>query len=158
MTRSPNNLISCAAFVIMALGGAADVCGFAPPSPCSGGSIGAFVSFRGNNMRSVGSKGALPLHMMSDGRFSMEDIPLNQIFQKAVVLQRSGDRDGSLREYEQFLKVATSHDVDPSLYVSCLLSFASMYVLAPSDSVCRTSFSSPKFSPTSSFINAGGSS
>lgn len=77
-------------------------------------------------MRSVGSKGALPLHMMSDGRFSMEDIPLNQIFQKAVVLQRSGDRDGSLREYEQFLKVATSHDVDPSLYVSCLLSFASM--------------------------------
>jgi len=49
-------------------------------------------------------------------RFSMDEVPLNQIFQKAVVLQRSGDRSGALYEYEQFLKVAQSHDVDPSLY------------------------------------------
>ena len=51
-------------------------------------------------------------------QFSMEEVPLNQIFQKAVVLQRSGDRDGALAQYKQFLKVAESHDVDPSLYVS----------------------------------------
>jgi len=51
-------------------------------------------------------------------QFSMEEVPLNQIFQKAVVLQRSGDRDGALDQYNQFLKVAESHDVDPSLYVS----------------------------------------
>ena len=54
----------------------------------------------------------------SISNFSMEEIPLNQIFQKAVVLQRSGDRDGALVEYQQFLKVAASYDVDPSLYVS----------------------------------------
>ena len=55
----------------------------------------------------------------SSSRFSMEEVPLNQIFQKAVVLQRMGDRSGALGEYDQFLKVAESHDVDPSLYVSC---------------------------------------
>ena len=57
------------------------------------------------------------LHMSS--QFSMDGVvPLNQIFQKAVVLQRSGDRSGALREYKQFVKVANSQDVDPSLYVS----------------------------------------
>ena len=61
-----------------------------------------------------------PLHMQSENSssFSMEEVPLAQIFQKAVVLQRSGDRSGALREYQQFLNVAKSHDVDPSLYVS----------------------------------------
>ena len=57
------------------------------------------------------------LHMSS--QFSMDEVvPLNQIFQKAVVLQRSGDRSGALCEYKQFVKVANSQDVDPSLYVS----------------------------------------
>ena len=57
------------------------------------------------------------LHMSS--QFSMDEVvPLNQIFQKAVVLQRSGDRSGALREYKQFVKVANSQDVDPALYVS----------------------------------------
>jgi len=55
---------------------------------------------------------------MSEPNISMEEIPLNQIFQKAVVLQRSGDRSGALREYQHFLKVAESNEVDPSLYVS----------------------------------------
>ena len=53
----------------------------------------------------------------SDG-CRIEEVPLNQIFQKAVVLQRSGDRTGSLEEYNRFLKVAESHEVDPTLYVS----------------------------------------
>ena len=61
-----------------------------------------------------------PRHMLAKGDdgFSMADVPLNQIFRKAVVLQRSGDRSGAIREYEHFLKVAKSYEVDPSLYVS----------------------------------------
>ena len=62
-----------------------------------------------------GGDGAVP---PSASSFDMEEVPLNQIFQKAVVLQRSGDRSGAIREYEQFLTVAKSCDVDPSLYVS----------------------------------------
>lgn len=54
----------------------------------------------------------------ANNRFLIEELPLNQIFQRAVVLQRSGERSGSLEEYKQFLKVAESHDVDPTLYVS----------------------------------------
>jgi hypothetical protein len=61
--------------------------------------------------------GRLSMMAREEAQF-IDDIPLNQIFQKAVVLQRSGDRSGALREYEQFLRVAKSHDVDPSLYVS----------------------------------------
>jgi len=69
-------------------------------------------------MQSLNSRNTYPLQMSS--QFSMEEVPLNQIFQKAVVLQRSGDRDGALDQYKQFLQVAESHDVDPSLYVSLL--------------------------------------
>lgn len=48
---------------------------------------------------------------------NMDEIPLSQIFQRAMVLQRSGvDRDGALKAYEEFLTVAKLHDVDPSLY------------------------------------------
>ncbi len=63
----------------------------------------------------------LSMKQADDGSDSsrIEDMPLNQIFQKAVVLQRSGDRSGSLEEYYRFLKVAEYHDVDPTLYVSC---------------------------------------
>ena len=61
--------------------------------------------------------GRLSMMAREEAQF-IDDIPLNQIFQKAVVLQRSGDRYGALREYDQFLRVAKSHDVDPSLYVS----------------------------------------
>jgi len=69
-------------------------------------------------MQSLNSRNTYPLQM---SKFSMEEVPLNQIFQKAVVLQRSGDRDGALVQYKQFLQVAESHDVDPSLFVSLLL-------------------------------------
>ena len=64
------------------------------------------------------------LHMSSQ---FMDEVPLNQIFQKAVVLQRSGDRSGALREYKQFVKVANAQDVDPSLYVSCVYISAVMH-------------------------------
>ncbi|KAL7501438.1 hypothetical protein ACHAWT_010407 [Skeletonema menzelii] len=62
-------------------------------------------------------------------QFSMEEIPLNQIFQKAVVLQRMGDRTGALQEYNHFLKVAETHDVDPSLYAEVYANTAAIYAM-----------------------------
>lgn len=62
-------------------------------------------------------------------QFSMEEIPLNQIFQKAVVLQRMGDRNGALQEYNHFLKVAETHDVDPSLYAEVYANTAAIYAM-----------------------------
>jgi tetratricopeptide (TPR) repeat protein len=62
-------------------------------------------------------------------QFSMEEIPLNQIFQKAVVLQRSGDRQGALREYNHFLKVAETHQVDRSLYAEVYANMAAIYAM-----------------------------
>lgn len=59
----------------------------------------------------------------------MEEIPLNQIFQKAVVLQRSGDRSGALREYQHFLKVAESNEVDPSLYAEVHANMGAIYAM-----------------------------
>lgn len=59
----------------------------------------------------------------------IEELPLNQIFQKAVVLQRSGDRSGSLEEYIRFLKVAESHDVDPMLYSEVHANMGAIYAM-----------------------------
>jgi hypothetical protein len=48
---------------------------------------------------------------------NMDEIPLSQIFQRAMVLQRTGmDTTGALKAYEEFLQVAQMHDVDPKLY------------------------------------------
>jgi len=65
----------------------------------------------------------------SSSQFTMEEVPLNQIFQKAVVLQRMGDRSGALAEYQQFLKVAESHDVDPSLYAEVNANMGVIYAM-----------------------------
>jgi len=94
---------------------------FAPPMTCS---VQRY-SYRRQSPRAVRIVGtsSLPLSKNQDNDdmnniFRVEELPLNQIFQKALVLQRSGDRSGSLEEYKRFLKVAESHDVDPILYVS----------------------------------------
>jgi len=42
--------------------------------------------------------------------------PLLVIFQRAVVLQRSGDHRGALKDYELFLKAARQCDVSPEMY------------------------------------------
>jgi tetratricopeptide (TPR) repeat protein len=62
-------------------------------------------------------------------QFSMEEVPLNQIFQKAVVLQRMGDRTGALREYNHFLQVAETHDVDPALFAEVYANTAAIYAM-----------------------------
>lgn len=62
----------------------------------------------------------------------IEDVPLNQIFQKAVVLQRMGDRTGCLAEYERFITVAQSHDVDPCLYAEVYANIGAIYTMQAS--------------------------
>ena len=95
---------------------------FAPPMPCSV-KQNLYGRQKPRAFRTVGTS-PLSLSMNQDNEginsFRVEELPLNQIFQKALILQRSGDRSGSLEEYKRFLKVAESHDVDPILYVSFL--------------------------------------
>ena len=55
--------------------------------------------------------------------------PLNRIFQRAVVLQRMGDRSGCLREYEKFITVANVHDVDPMLYAEVHVNVGAIYAM-----------------------------
>jgi tetratricopeptide (TPR) repeat protein len=64
----------------------------------------------------------------------IEDVPLNQIFQKAVVLQRMGDRTGCLAEYERFITMAQSHDVHPSLYAEVYANIGAIYAMQASAS------------------------
>ena len=64
----------------------------------------------------------------------IEDVPLNQIFQKAVVLQRMGDRTGCLAEYERFITVAKSNDVDPCLYAEVYANIGAIYAMRASAS------------------------
>lgn len=83
-------------------------------------------------IHSVGAirRSSIPLHMIGESSgFSMEEVPLSQIFQKAVILQRSGDRSGALTEYQQFLKVAESHDVDPMLYSEVYANMGAIYAM-----------------------------
>lgn len=62
-------------------------------------------------------------------QFSIEEMPLNQIFQKGVVLQRCGDRVGALREYNHFLQVAETHNVDRALYAEVYANMAAIYAM-----------------------------
>ena len=63
------------------------------------------------------------------GEGPMEDYPLNEMFQKAVVLQRSGDREGALAEYTRFLRVAISNDVDPELFAEVYANVGAIYAM-----------------------------
>jgi hypothetical protein len=55
--------------------------------------------------------------------------PLNRIFQRAVILQRMGERAGCLAEYERFLTVARTNDVDPSLYAEVHANMGAVYAM-----------------------------
>ncbi len=103
---------------------------FAPPMTCRcgggrkiqyGAQQNSLQRGNGNAFRIVRTSLSSSMKQGDDdanNNFLMEELPLNQIFQKAVVLQRSGERSGALEEYKKFLKVTESHDVDPTLYVS----------------------------------------
>jgi tetratricopeptide (TPR) repeat protein len=42
--------------------------------------------------------------------------PLSLIFKRAVMLQRSGDQESALKEYDMFIKAAKQLDVSPEMY------------------------------------------
>ncbi|KAL7540590.1 hypothetical protein ACHAXR_010231 [Thalassiosira sp. AJA248-18] len=111
------------------------VCGFTSSNiiPKVSSSSNAYVQFHHPTKECVllymlNDEGGGSDEPMSSG-FSMEEVPLNQIFQKAVVLQRSGDRCGALDEYQKFLKVTKSQDVDPLLYAEVHTNMGAIYAM-----------------------------
>ncbi|KAL3816903.1 hypothetical protein ACHAXA_006979 [Cyclostephanos tholiformis] len=87
-----------------------------------GGGGGGDEAGRGGSFDLMGGEG---------GNVEME--PLNRIFQRAVVLQRMGDRGGCLAEYERFLNVAETYDVDPSLYAEVRSNMGAVYAMESGD-------------------------
>ena len=53
--------------------------------------------------------------------------PLSVIFQRAVVLQRSGDHESALKEYQFFIKAAEGCDVSPSMYAEVHVNIGAVY-------------------------------
>ncbi|EED91975.1 predicted protein [Thalassiosira pseudonana CCMP1335] len=68
-------------------------------------------------------------------QINVDEVPLSQTFQKGVVLQRAGDREGALDAYNEFLKAAQSHDVDPSLYAEVYANMGAVYAMKGKGSV-----------------------
>ncbi|KAL3777374.1 hypothetical protein ACHAWO_009681 [Cyclotella atomus] len=64
----------------------------------------------------------------------MDEVPLAQIFQRAMVLQRSGIRDDAIKAYEEFLQVAELHNVDPSLYAEVYANMGAIFAMQGKDS------------------------
>jgi len=53
----------------------------------------------------------------SDGTpIKVHEEPLLLIFKRAVMLQRSGDHESALKEYDMFIKAAKQLDVSPEMY------------------------------------------
>ena len=81
---------------------------------------------------------------MDSGRYSfvpgdMEEIPLSQIFQRAMVLQRTGvDRAGALKAYTHFLQVAELHEVEPHLYAEVFANMGALYAMEAKDANAGT--------------------
>ena len=85
------------------------------------------------------------LHLSQDSgrnRFitgEMDEIPLSQIFQRAMVLQRTGvDRAGALKAYTQFLQVAELHEVEPHLYAEVFANMGALYAIEAKDTDAQT--------------------
>mmetsp|Transcript_25374 Transcript_25374/g.53111 ORF Transcript_25374/g.53111 Transcript_25374/m.53111 type:complete len:227 (-) Transcript_25374:3-683(-) len=83
--------------------------------------------------RPASSQSTLVLLSFNDedgfGQYEIEETPLSETFQKAVVLQRAGDRTGALDAYQHFLKVAHAHDVDPMLYAEVHANMGAIYAM-----------------------------
>lgn len=54
--------------------------------------------------------------------------PLSVMFQRAVILQRSGDHTAALKEYELFIKAAKQCDVSPEMYAEVHVNIGAVYV------------------------------
>lgn len=53
--------------------------------------------------------------------------PLSVIFQRAVVLQRSGESDEALKDYDLFIKAAKQCDVSPEMYAEVHVNIGAVY-------------------------------
>jgi len=70
-------------------------------------------------------------HKMSyddDGMTLADDEPLSSRFQRAVVLQRAGDHESALREYQLFVKAAEQCDVSPDLYAEVRVNMGAVFM------------------------------
>lgn len=56
-----------------------------------------------------------------------DDEPLSARFQRAVVLQRAGDHQSALREYQTFIKAAEQCDVSPEMYAEVHVNIGAVY-------------------------------
>ncbi len=62
-------------------------------------------------------------------QYEIDETPLSETFQKAVVLQRAGERSGALDAYQNFLKAAQAHDIDPTLYAEVYANMGAIYAM-----------------------------
>ena len=53
--------------------------------------------------------------------------PLSVIFQRGVVLQRSGDHEGALKEYKFFIKAAEGCGVSPKMFAEVHVNIGAVY-------------------------------
>lgn len=53
--------------------------------------------------------------------------PLSVIFQRGVVLQRSGDHEGALKEYKLFIKAAEGCGVSPNMFAEVHVNIGAVY-------------------------------
>lgn len=53
--------------------------------------------------------------------------PLSVIFQRGVVLQRSGDHEGALKEYKLFIKAAEGCGVSPDMFAEVHVNIGAVY-------------------------------
>jgi tetratricopeptide (TPR) repeat protein len=53
--------------------------------------------------------------------------PLSLIFQRGVVLQRSGDHEGALKEYKFFIKAAEGCGVSPNMFAEVHVNIGAVY-------------------------------
>ena len=96
------------------------------PSRCSGCLFGI-------PKHSISKTSRLALHCSNNINDIGEDAvleneePLSVIFQRGVVLQRSGDHEGALKEYKLFIKAAEGCGVDPKMFSEVHVNIGAVY-------------------------------
>ena len=83
-------------------------------------------SFLSESPRTIGRKSITSLLAYGDAVLADEE-PLSSKFQRAVVLQRAGDHESALKEYETFVKAAKQCDVSPATYAEVHVNMGAIY-------------------------------
>ena len=69
-----------------------------------------------------------PALTMTGGAVLDNEEPLSAMFQRAVVLQQSGNHKAALKEYELFIKAAKQCDVSPDKYAEVHVNIGAVYI------------------------------